>query len=174
MGKRTENELWILYFAFCKNQRKSENIKLILDNLSYSRFIVGVFWSMLTPWPFFHLNFCLGLVMGAVCADVNALLYRLLLCLIHRMVEYVIREGPLFEAMIMNKEMNNPRFRWVKSSANLKIHFSFCWKTVIQTNYWLHQTLRRSPVGSASGTIDSEAFEKFLLQFLQMQGVIWI
>ena len=49
--------------------------------------------------------------MGAVCADVNALLYRLLLCLIHRMVEYVIREGPLFEAMIMNKEMNNPRFR---------------------------------------------------------------
>lgn len=44
-------------------------------------------------------------------ADVNALLDRLLLCLIHRMVEYVVREGPLFEAMIMNKEMNNPRFR---------------------------------------------------------------
>jgi U2-associated protein SR140 len=33
------------------------------------------------------------------------------LCLINRMVEFVIREGPIFEAMIMNREMNNRNFR---------------------------------------------------------------
>lgn len=32
--------------------------------------------------------------------------------LIHRMVEFVIREGPMFEAMIMNKEIDNPSFRF--------------------------------------------------------------
>lgn len=31
--------------------------------------------------------------------------------LIHRMVEFVIREGPMFEAMIMNREISNPMFR---------------------------------------------------------------
>ncbi len=34
-----------------------------------------------------------------------------LLKLIHRMIEFVIREGPMFEAMIMNKEMSNPSFQ---------------------------------------------------------------
>lgn len=34
--------------------------------------------------------------------------------LIHRMVEFVIREGPMFEAMIMNRELNNPMFRFVQ------------------------------------------------------------
>jgi len=28
------------------------------------------------------------------------------------MVEFVVREGPMFEAMIMNKELNNPMYRW--------------------------------------------------------------
>lgn len=37
--------------------------------------------------------------------------YRNLVMLIHRMVEFVIREGPMFEAMIMNREINNPMFR---------------------------------------------------------------
>lgn len=39
--------------------------------------------------------------------------YRNLVMLIHRMVEFVIREGPMFEAMIMNREINNPMFRLV-------------------------------------------------------------
>ena len=34
-----------------------------------------------------------------------------LLKLIHRMIEFVIREGPMFEAIIMNKELNNPKFK---------------------------------------------------------------
>lgn len=33
--------------------------------------------------------------------------------LIHRMVEFVIREGPMFEAMIMNRELTNPMFRYI-------------------------------------------------------------
>jgi U2-associated protein SR140 len=36
---------------------------------------------------------------------------RQLLCLIHRMIEFVVREGPAFEAVIMAKEINNPQFR---------------------------------------------------------------
>ena len=31
--------------------------------------------------------------------------------LIHRMIEFVVREGPMFEAMIMNREINNPLYR---------------------------------------------------------------
>ena len=34
-----------------------------------------------------------------------------LLKVIHRMIEFVIREGPMFEAIIMNKEINNPKFK---------------------------------------------------------------
>lgn len=37
--------------------------------------------------------------------------FRQLLALIHRMVEFVVREGPMFEAMIMNRELSNPFFR---------------------------------------------------------------
>lgn len=39
------------------------------------------------------------------------LLHRNLLGLIHRMIEFVVREGPMFEAIIMSKEKNNPDFR---------------------------------------------------------------
>ena len=34
-----------------------------------------------------------------------------LLKLIHRMIEFVIREGPMFEAMIMNREMSNSLYQ---------------------------------------------------------------
>lgn len=37
--------------------------------------------------------------------------FRPLLALIHRMIEFVVREGPMFEAMIMSKEIDNPTFR---------------------------------------------------------------
>uniref|UniRef100_A0A3B4A0Y8 Uncharacterized protein n=1 Tax=Periophthalmus magnuspinnatus TaxID=409849 RepID=A0A3B4A0Y8_9GOBI len=33
-----------------------------------------------------------------------------LLLLIHRMIEFVVREGPMFEAIIMNREKNNPKY----------------------------------------------------------------
>ena len=38
---------------------------------------------------------------------------RTQLCLINRMVEFVIREGPMFEAMIMNREINNRNFQFL-------------------------------------------------------------
>ena len=43
--------------------------------------------------------------------DCVVLFSRAQLILIHRMVEYVVREGPMFEAMIMNRELNNPQYR---------------------------------------------------------------
>lgn len=30
--------------------------------------------------------------------------------LVNRMIEFVVKEGPLFEAMIMNNELNNPDY----------------------------------------------------------------
>lgn len=46
-----------------------------------------------------------ALILTHVCS------HRNLLFLIHRMIEFVVREGPVFEAMIMNKEKNNPDYR---------------------------------------------------------------
>ena len=40
-----------------------------------------------------------------------------LLMLMHRMIEFVVREGPMFEAMIMNREINNPKFQYVTDSS---------------------------------------------------------
>lgn len=40
---------------------------------------------------------------------------RNLLGLIHRMIEFVVREGPMFEAIIMSREKNNPDFRYLRS-----------------------------------------------------------
>ena len=37
--------------------------------------------------------------------------FRAQLNLIHRMIEFVVREGPMFEAMIMNRELNNTQYR---------------------------------------------------------------
>uniref|UniRef100_A0A8B9BQL5 U2 snRNP associated SURP domain containing n=1 Tax=Anser brachyrhynchus TaxID=132585 RepID=A0A8B9BQL5_9AVES len=45
---------------------------------------------------------------------------RNLLALIHRMIEFVVREGPMFEAMIMNREINNPMFRCLLHCFGLK------------------------------------------------------
>ena len=38
---------------------------------------------------------------------------RTVLSLINRMVEFVLREGPIFEATIMNQEINNPQFKFL-------------------------------------------------------------
>uniref|UniRef100_A0AAR2KSC1 U2 snRNP-associated SURP domain containing n=1 Tax=Pygocentrus nattereri TaxID=42514 RepID=A0AAR2KSC1_PYGNA len=55
---------------------------------------------------------------------------RNLLCLIHRMIEFVVREGPMFEAMIMNREINNPLYRQV-SVMLLKSLFVWVYKWFI-------------------------------------------
>ncbi|CAK9293338.1 unnamed protein product [Gordionus sp. m RMFG-2023] len=52
---------------------------------------------------------------------------RPLLCLIHRMIEFVIREGPRFEAMIMNRELKNPMFRFLFDNKS-PAHIYYRWK----------------------------------------------
>ncbi|XP_065165583.1 U2 snRNP-associated SURP motif-containing protein-like isoform X2 [Atheta coriaria] len=52
---------------------------------------------------------------------------RALLMLIHRMVEFVVREGPMFEAMIMNREINNPLFRFLFENQS-PAHTYYRWK----------------------------------------------
>ncbi|KAM8835305.1 U2 snRNP-associated SURP motif-containing protein isoform 1-T1 [Synchiropus picturatus] len=52
---------------------------------------------------------------------------RNLLFLIHRMVEFVVREGPTFEAMIMNKEKSNPDYRFLFDNKTQE-HVYYRWK----------------------------------------------
>nr|XP_033813515.1 U2 snRNP-associated SURP motif-containing protein isoform X4 [Geotrypetes seraphini] len=54
-------------------------------------------------------------------------LRRNLLALIHRMIEFVVREGPMFEAMIMNREINNPMFRFLFENQT-PAHVYYRWK----------------------------------------------
>lgn len=49
---------------------------------------------------------------------------RNLLCLIHRMIEAVVREGPMLEAMMMNKEIDNPQFRLTTFKLVNKCHLN--------------------------------------------------
>uniref|UniRef100_A0A3Q4HKD2 U2 snRNP-associated SURP domain containing n=1 Tax=Neolamprologus brichardi TaxID=32507 RepID=A0A3Q4HKD2_NEOBR len=50
-----------------------------------------------------------------------------LLSLIHRMIEFVVREGPMFEAMIMNREINNPMYRFLFENQS-PAHVYYRWK----------------------------------------------
>lgn len=43
------------------------------------------------------------------------------------MVEFVVREGPMFEAMIMNKELNNPMYRFLFDNQSPE-HSYYRWK----------------------------------------------
>ncbi|KAK2182719.1 hypothetical protein NP493_340g03058 [Ridgeia piscesae] len=52
---------------------------------------------------------------------------RNLLLLIHRMIEFVVREGPMFEAVIMNREINNPMFRFLFDNRS-PAHIYYRWK----------------------------------------------
>lgn len=52
---------------------------------------------------------------------------RSLLCLIHRTIEFVVREGPMFEAMIMNREINNPMFRFLFDNQS-PAHVYYRWR----------------------------------------------
>ncbi|XP_071373027.1 U2 snRNP-associated SURP motif-containing protein isoform X3 [Centroberyx affinis] len=54
-------------------------------------------------------------------------LTRNLLSLIHRMIEFVVREGPMFEAMIMNREINNPMYRFLFENQS-PAHVYYRWK----------------------------------------------
>jgi U2-associated protein SR140 len=52
---------------------------------------------------------------------------RTQLCLINRMIEFVIREGPIFEATIMNRELTNPQFRFLFENQSPE-HVYYRWR----------------------------------------------
>ncbi|XP_054481243.1 U2 snRNP-associated SURP motif-containing protein isoform X2 [Anoplopoma fimbria] len=52
---------------------------------------------------------------------------RNLLFLIHRMIEFVVREGPVFEAVIMNKEKSNPDYKFLFDNKS-QDHVYYRWK----------------------------------------------
>lgn len=77
---------------------------------------------------------------------------RNLLMLIHHMIEFVIREGPMFEAMIMNKEINNPMFRFLFENQS-PAHIYYRWKlfSMLQgdsTKEWRTEEFRMFKGGS--------------------------
>lgn len=75
--------------------------------------------------------------------------YRNLVMLIHRMVEFVIREGPMFEAMIMNRELNNPMFRWDSDNyKSTRISFAarLTWGIFLISDSYLTTILPRIPI----------------------------
>jgi len=77
---------------------------------------------------------------------------RQLLSLIHRMVEFVVREGPMFEAMIMNRELNNPFFRFLFDNKS-PAHTYYRWKlySVLHgdtANNWKSEEFRMFKGGS--------------------------
>lgn len=50
-----------------------------------------------------------------------------LLMLIHRSIEFVVVEGPMFEAIIMNREINNPAFQFLFDNKSAS-HVYYRWK----------------------------------------------
>ena len=64
---------------------------------------------------------------------------RMLLSLIHRMIEFVVREGPMFEAMIMNREISNPTFRFLFDNQS-PAHVYYRWRlfSILQVNHFLY------------------------------------
>ncbi|KAK9730980.1 Surp module [Popillia japonica] len=59
--------------------------------------------------------------------NVTVPLEKKVLCVIHRVIEFVVREGPLFEAMIMNKEINNPIYQFLFDNKSPH-HTYYRWK----------------------------------------------
>ncbi|CAG7733273.1 unnamed protein product [Allacma fusca] len=77
---------------------------------------------------------------------------RTLVSLIHRMVEFVTREGPMFEAMIMNREINNPQYRFLFENQS-PAHVYYRWKlfSILQgdsTQRWRTDEFRMFKHGS--------------------------
>ncbi|KAJ8917423.1 hypothetical protein NQ315_005469 [Exocentrus adspersus] len=54
-------------------------------------------------------------------------LNKKVLMLVHRVIEFVVREGPMFEAFIMNREIGNPDFNFLFDFQN-PIHVYYRWK----------------------------------------------
>lgn len=74
------------------------------------------------------------------------------LMLIHHTIEFVINEGPMFEAMIMNKEINNPAYQFLFDNKS-PAHIYYRWKlySLLQgesPTYWSVKHFRMFEGGS--------------------------
>ncbi|XP_047130391.1 U2 snRNP-associated SURP motif-containing protein isoform X1 [Hydra vulgaris] len=77
---------------------------------------------------------------------------RLVVSLINRVVEFVVREGPMFEAMIMNREISNPMFRFLfDNKSNEHIYYRWRVFSLLQgdtTHLWQQKCFRMFKGGS--------------------------
>jgi len=77
---------------------------------------------------------------------------RPIVSLINRVVEFVVREGPMFEAMIMNREIANPLFRFLfDNKSNEHIYYRWRVFSLLQgdtTNKWSQGCFRMFINGS--------------------------
>lgn len=69
----------------------------------------------------------LDLLLSTSVVKVTIPLDKKMLCLIHRMIEFVVHEGPLFEALIMMTEVNNPDFAFLFDYRS-HLHSYYRWK----------------------------------------------
>ncbi|XP_030757149.1 U2 snRNP-associated SURP motif-containing protein-like [Sitophilus oryzae] len=79
-------------------------------------------------------------------------LNRKIVALANRMVEFVVKEGPLFEAVIMNREMDNPEFNFLFDNKS-PTHVYYRWRlfSVLQgepTKHWSLKPFRMFEGGS--------------------------
>ncbi|KAH7643994.1 u2 snrnp-associated surp motif-containing protein-like protein [Dermatophagoides farinae] len=77
---------------------------------------------------------------------------RNLLCLIHRVVEFVVREGPPFEALLMNRELTNPQYSFLFENQSAA-HIYYRWRlySVLQGEHpsrWRTEEFRMFDGGS--------------------------
>lgn len=77
---------------------------------------------------------------------------KAILCSIHRVIEFVIREGPLFEALIMNREANNKHFNFLFDNQSPE-HVYYRWRlfSLLQgdsTSSWSEEPFRMYKNGS--------------------------
>jgi len=77
---------------------------------------------------------------------------RNLLALINRLVEFVVREGPMFEAMIMNREINNPMYMFLfENKSNEHVYYRWRIFSLLQgdtTSTWSEGCFRLFKGGS--------------------------
>ncbi|KAI4885716.1 hypothetical protein NFI96_017801 [Prochilodus magdalenae] len=95
---------------------------------------------------------------------------RNLLSLIHRMIEFVVREGPMFEAMIMNREISNPLYRQVLMTLLLFLfenqspaHVYYRWKlySILQVSVLTLNSPKFHPQGDSPTKWKTDDFRMF-------------
>uniref|UniRef100_A0A5S6QVW5 U2 snRNP-associated SURP motif-containing protein n=1 Tax=Trichuris muris TaxID=70415 RepID=A0A5S6QVW5_TRIMR len=99
---------------------------------------------------------------------------RPLLCLIHRVIEFLIREGPMFEAMLMSREKENPSFSFLFDNQS-PAHVYYRWKlfSVLQgesPSKWRTEKFRMFKGGSTWIPPPMNFFQNGMPEELYLEG----